>query len=424
VPLVLLSVLVAIVASALALHVGSQPKLPPRVLLTSTLMMGAAISGMHYIGMAAMRIPAVITWSAVLVAASIGIGIGASFATITLAFRLRRHEGRLFGRMKLGAAIVMGFAIVGMHYTAMAAASFGPPTGVAQSGPGLLLPVQGLSVAVIAGTLLILGLALASAAIDERERLLEREQRARQDVEAASRLKDEFLATLSHELRTPLNVILGRTQMLRSIAHDGRVRELTDMIERNGAALAKLVEDLLDVSRITLGHLRLDSQPLRLAELLTIAAQGVQPAAQAKEIQLTVNGSDPAVVSGDPTRVQQIIWNLLTNAIKFTPPRGRVEATVTSGKGEVKLTVADNGRGIDPEFLPHVFEPFRQAEKSASRTQGGLGIGLSIVRHLVELHGGTVTAASRGPGHGSVFTVTLPPAHDSRTVERRRSRRA
>ena len=142
------------------------------------------------------------------------------------------------------------------------------------------------------------------------------------------------------------------------------------MIERNAAALAKLVEDLLDVSRITLGHLRLDSQPLRLADLLTIATQGVQPAAQAKEIQLTVNASDPAVVSGDPTRVQQIIWNLLTNAIKFTPPRGCVEATVSSGKGEVTLTVADNGRGIDPEFLPYVFEPFRQAEKSVSRTHG------------------------------------------------------
>jgi len=424
VPLVLLSVLVAIAASALALHIGSQARLPMRALFPASLLMGTAISGMQFIGMAAMRIPAAISWSAVFVAASIGMAIAASFATITLAFRLRRDEGRLFGRMKLGAAIIIGFSVVGMHYTGMAAASFGPATGQAQSGPGLLLPVQGLSVAVIAGTLLILGLALASAAIDERERLLVREQRARQAVETASRLKDEFLATLSHELRTPLNVILGRTQMLRSIAPDGRVGELTDIIERNGAALAKLVEDLLDVSRITLGHLRLDSQALRLGDLLAVAAQGVLPAAQAKEIQLTVNASDPAVVSGDPTRVQQIIWNLLTNAIKFTPPRGRVEATVSSGKGEVKLTVADNGRGIDPEFLPHVFEPFRQAEKSTSRTHGGLGIGLSIVRHLVELHGGTVTAASRGPGQGSVFTVTLPPAHDSRGIERRRARRA
>jgi signal transduction histidine kinase len=424
VPRVLLSVLAAIAASALALHISSQARLPPRVLLTSSLLMGAAISGMHYIGMAAMRIPAVITWSAVLVVASIGMGVAASFAAITLAFRLRRDEGRLFGWMKLGAAVIMGFAVIGMHYTGMAAASFGPPTGLAQSGPGLLLSVQGLSVAVIAGTLLILGLALASAALDERERLLERDPRARRVVAAASRLTDVFRATLSHELRTPLNVILGRTQMLRSSAPDGRVRELTDMIERNGAALAKLVEDLLDVSRITLGHLRLDSQPLRLADLLTIAAQGVQPAAQAKEIELTVNVSDPAVVSGDPTRVQQIIWNLLTNAIKFTPPRGRVEATVSSSKGEVTLTVADTGRGIDPEFLPHVFEPFRQAEKSASRTQGGLGIGLSIVRHLVELHGGTVTAASRGLDQGSTFTVTLPTAHDSRGIERRRTRRA
>jgi signal transduction histidine kinase len=416
VPLVLLSVLVAIAASALALHIGSRPALPAHVAVAASLLMGAAISGMHYIGMAAMRIPAAITWSAVLVVVSVLIAGMASFAAMTLAFRLRRDEGRLFGWMKLGAAAIMGIAVVGMHYTGMAAASFGPATG-APHHAGMALHGQGLSIAVIAGTLLILGLALASAAIDERELRLEREQRVRQDVEAASRLKDEFLATLSHELRTPLNVILGRTQMLRSIAHDGRVRELTDMIERNGAALAKLVEDLLDVSRITLGHVRLDPQPVRLADLLTISAQGVRPAAQAKDIRLTVSAADPGLVTGDQTRLQQIIWNLLTNAIKFTPAHGHVDASVWRDADQIRLVVCDSGRGIDPAFLPHVFEPFRQQEPSASRTHGGLGIGLSIVRHLVELHGGTVMAHSTGHDRGSLFTVILPAAHEAeRTV--------
>jgi diguanylate cyclase len=414
VPLVASSVIVAIAASALGLHVGSRPELPGRVLAGSAVMMGAAISGMHYIGMAAMIIPALIEWNLVLVAGSIVIAVVASLAALTLAFHLGRNDNRLFGWAKLGAALIMGLAVVGMHYTGMAAAQFGPP---AVGVPRLTVPgglhVQGLSVAVIAGTLLILGLALASAAIDERERLLAREQQARLEIEAASRLKDEFLATLSHELRTPLNVILGRTQMLRSLMHEhARARELTDMIERNGAALAKLVEDLLDVSRITLGHVRLDTQSIRLSDLLTVTAHSIQPAAQAKQIRLTVDAADGSVVHGDQTRLQQIVWNLLTNAIKFTPQNGRVEASVSSRDGYAVLTVSDSGRGISKGFLPHVFEPFRQAEPSTSRSAGGLGIGLSIVKHLVELHGGTIAAASEGEGRGSTFVVRLPIARD------------
>jgi signal transduction histidine kinase len=411
--LVLLSVVVAIAASALALHVGSRPALPVHVLIVASLLMGAAISGMHYIGMAAMHIGASIQWNPVLIVASIVIAVGASFVAMMLAFRLRLEEGRLFGWMKLGAAMFMGFAVVGMHYTGMAAATFSAATATPPHGGSAALHGEGLSIAVIAGTLLILGLALASAAIDERERLLAREQQVRQDVENASRLKDEFLATVSHELRTPLNVILGRTQMLHDAADDAdRVRELTKIIERNGAALAHLVEDLLDVSRITLGHVRLDTQPLRLADLLTNAVHGIQPAAQVKDIRLDVHATDAGVVTGDPTRLQQIIWNLLTNAIKFTPSQGHVEARISRDNGQVVLTVSDSGRGIDPAFLPHVFEPFRQAELTASRSHGGLGIGLSIVRHLVELHGGTITARSEGAGQGSVFAVTLPSAPD------------
>jgi diguanylate cyclase len=413
VSLVALSVAVAIAASALGLHVGSRPELPGRVLAESAVLMGAAISGMHYIGMAAMIIPAAIEWNWLLVSASIAIAVVASLAALTMAFHLRRDNQRLFGWTKLGAALIMGIAVVGMHYTGMAAAQFGAPVGASPASAMPGLHVQGLSVAVIAGTLLILGLALASAAIDERERLLAREQQTRQEIEAASRLKDEFLATLSHELRTPLNVILGRTQMLRSLMNENaRARELTEMIERNGTALAKLVEDLLDVSRITLGHVRLDTQSIRLADLLTVAAQSIQPAAQAKQIRLTVNAADGGIVHGDTTRLQQIVWNLLTNAIKFTPQNGQVSASVSTDDGYAVLTVTDSGRGISKSFLPHVFEPFRQAEPSTSRTGGGLGIGLSIVKHLVELHGGTIAAASEGEGRGSTFIVRLPLARD------------
>jgi signal transduction histidine kinase len=407
-PKVVLSVLVAIAASALALHVASRRVLPIGVLTRSSLLMGAAISGMHYIGMWAMELPATVTWRPWFIVASVVIAVVASFAALTLAFRLRQEHGPLFQWMKLGAACVMGLAIVGMHYTGMAAAQFGPPLAADIAG-GMVMQSRGLSFAVIAGTALILGLALARAAVDERERLLEREQRARIEVEASNRLKDEFMATLSHELRTPLNVILGRTQMLRSAASDAeRVRQLTEMIDRNASALAKLVEDLLDVSRITLGYVRLECQPVRLSEVLAVSVQAIQPSAHAKEISLSVNATDEGLISADAARLQQIIWNLLTNAIKFTPDRGRVEASVGRRSNRIVLTISDTGCGIEPGFLPHIFEPFRQAEPMMTRTHGGLGIGLSIVRHLVELHGGTIAVHSAGTGRGSTFTVQLP----------------
>jgi signal transduction histidine kinase len=299
-----------------------------------------------------------------------------------------------------------------MHYTDLSMVTTAG-TAVEHIEQGLSLFSQGISVALIPGTLLLVGLALTITAIDARERLLTREQQVRHDIEQTSRIKDEFLATLSHELRTPLNVILGRTQMLHGAAHDeSRVRELTAAIERNGAALAKLVEDLLDVSRITLGHVRLDTQPVRMTDLLTIAAQGIQPSAQVKNITLTVKSTVPGLVIGDPTRLQQIIWNLLVNAIKFTPPHGHVDAAVVSEAGRIVLTVSDSGCGIHPSFLPHVFEPFRQAESTTSGLSGGLGIGLSIVRQLIELHGGTITAQSAGAGLGSAFIVSLPAARE------------
>ena len=408
-PLVLLSIVVAVAASALALFVASRSTLPIPVLAASSVFMGSAINGMHYIGMAAMRLPAAVTWRPILVAASIAIAVAASFVALLLAFRLR-HEGTgLLRTPRLWAALAMGTAIAGMHYTGMAAARFTPAATPPESG-ALLLHTGSMSIAVTIGTVVILSVALASAAFSERTRLLASEQQARRHAEEASRLKDEFLATLSHELRTPLNVIVGRTYMLRSIAHDpAQVIQAADTIARNGEALSHMVEDLLDVSRMTFGGVRLEWQSVDLPALLELALDAVKPGAEAKAIELAV-AAGPRVprVMGDQIRLQQVMWNLLTNAVKFTPAGGGILASVRHQGHHVVLTVTDTGQGIDPAFLPHVFDMFRQAEPTNTRSYGGLGIGLSIVRRLVELHGGQVSAASAGLGCGTTFTVSLP----------------
>jgi signal transduction histidine kinase len=419
--LVLLSVLVAIGASALALFVASRTSLPLPVLGLASLSMGAAINGMHYIGMAAMRLPAIITWQPDLVALSVVIAVGASFAALLMAFRLRATASGLFHWSKLGAATLMGLAISGMHYTGMAAAQF-TPAAIGLDGDTLSLHTTGMAVGVIVGTVAILSMALAGAAFNERARLLAMEQHARGEAEAANRLKDEFLATLSHELRTPLNVILGRLQMLRAHAADpAKVTETTGTITRNAEALRHVVEDLLDVSRMTLGGMHLERQPVDMAALLDAAADSIRAGAHAKGVRLAIHASrgQPRVI-GDAARLQQVIWNLLTNAVKFTPPGGQVRVDLGREGPHIVLTVTDTGRGIDPGFLPHVFDMFRQAEPSASRTEGGLGIGLSIVQRLVELHGGTASAGSAGLDHGATFTVRLPHQAAETTKVRRR----
>ncbi len=244
----------------------------------------------------------------------------------------------------------------------------------------------------------------------ERELLLEREQAARADAETANRMKDEFLATLSHELRTPLNAILGWTQLLRvrnfNEITTGRALET---IERNTRSLTQLIEDVLDVSRIIKGTLHLSMDRVKLVPLIEAAIDTVYPAAQAKEI--TINCKfDPKVevVVGDANRLQQVVWNLLSNAVKFTPKGGRVDVQLEGIESYVQIRVSDTGGGIAAEFLPHVFERFRQADSSSTRSHGGLGLGLAIVRHLVELHGGTVSAESAGIGQGATFIVSLP----------------
>ena len=244
----------------------------------------------------------------------------------------------------------------------------------------------------------------------ERAELLTRERDARREAEAANRLKDEFLATLSHELRTPLNAIMGWASMLRQDAldDDGRLRAL-EIIERNAKSQQQLINDILDVSKIIRGALRLDMQSINVIESLRAALESVTPTAHAKRQELTAAlPEDPVFVAGDRERLQQVFWNLLTNALKYTPQNGKIDVILSTNDGDVDVTIRDNGVGIAPDVLPYVFERFRQGEGGTTREFGGLGLGLAIVRHLTEMHGGSVHAFSRGTGHGATFTVTLP----------------
>jgi PAS domain S-box-containing protein len=250
----------------------------------------------------------------------------------------------------------------------------------------------------------------AQMGIRERENLLASEQEARKQAETASRMKDDFLGLLSHELRTPLNAILGWTRMLSTGSLESDVfARAVDTIDRNAKLQARLIEDMLDVSRIISGKLRLDAQPVDLSSVINAAVDTLRPAADAKSIRVyTILDFGSGNVLGDSMRLQQVIWNMLSNAIKFTPRNGSIRVSLSRINSHVEITVVDSGDGIDEDFLPHVFDRFRQADSGASKKHGGLGLGLSIVRHLVELHGGTVEAANREDTGGAVFTVKLP----------------
>jgi PAS domain S-box-containing protein len=245
---------------------------------------------------------------------------------------------------------------------------------------------------------------------EEREQLLASERAARIAGERANRLKDEFLATLGHELRTPLNAITGWLELLRLEADNPKmIREGVEVIERNVRAQAQLIDDLLDVSRIISGKVRLDIKPVQLADVLRAALDTVHPAALTKGVRLeSVIQAHAPEISGDFGRLQQVVWNLLTNAIKFTPRGGKVQLLLEQVESSLVVRVSDTGEGIGPEFLPHVFERFRQADGSPSRQHGGLGLGLSIVKTLIEMHGGQVTVQSAGKGQGATFELRLP----------------
>jgi signal transduction histidine kinase len=266
---------------------------------------------------------------------------------------------------------------------------------------------------------------------DEREQLLESESAARQEAERAGRIKDEFLATLSHELRTPLNAIFGWTQLIKMDPGDAEaIAEGINVIDRNVRLQTELIDDLLDMSRIISGKVRLDMRPIKLPEVIDAALDSTMPTLLAKNIRLEKSIS-PGVdhVNGDPGRLQQVLWNLLSNAIKFTPKGGTIQVLGEQVHSHVEISVTDSGEGIAAEFLPQLFERFTQADASTTRNHGGLGLGLSIVRHLVEMHGGEIHAESPGVGQGATFRIRLPmlalnsaaaePQHDAGTGYRR-----
>ena len=245
--------------------------------------------------------------------------------------------------------------------------------------------------------------------VTERKQMEVRLREQADALERANRMKDEFLATLSHELRTPLNSILGWSEMLLGpgLPSDTQRRAL-ESINRNAKAQAALISDLLDVSRIVSGKLRLDVRPVDMAEVVKAACESIQPAADARNIQLTTVIDNRPVLVGDPERLQQVLWNLLSNSVKYSQPGGRIDVDVRRVENQIRIAVRDNGAGIPQDALAHIFEPFRQADSSTTRMQAGLGLGLAIVRHLVDLHGGTISATSGGPGEGATFTVALP----------------
>jgi signal transduction histidine kinase len=263
----------------------------------------------------------------------------------------------------------------------------------------------------------MLALASVTAQALDRARLYADTETALREAEAASKLKDEFLATVSHELRTPLNAILGWTSMLRGPVLDGAASaKALEVIERNARSLARLVDDVLDVSTIIRGKLRIEHRRIEVAQLVRAAIDAATPAVTTKDIALvSVIADDAGAVEGDPDRLQQVVWNLVSNAVKFTPRGGSVRVEVKREPTMVSIVVSDTGVGIAPEFVAHVFERFRQYDSSTTRPHGGLGLGLAIARHLVELHGGALTVTSEGLGKGATFTVELAAARAARS---------
>jgi signal transduction histidine kinase/ActR/RegA family two-component response regulator len=426
VPITVVSLLLPISVSGLALWQVSRADPNRMRLVVSAILMGAGIDSMHYTGMAAMRMMPGIVYDPSLVALSVAIAVAASGLALWIAQWSRQ---RSTAAPRVAAAVVMGCAIVGMHYTGMAAAGF-PDDSVCMAARGGVHQ-DALATVVVLAAICVLGIAMTASVFDarleanarilalsqataaERALLLERERAARDHAERLSSMKDEFLATLSHELRTPLNAILGWAAMLqRGTKDEATLRRGLDTIERNARAQNQLIDDLLDMSRIVAGTIRLDMHDADLARIVDTALATVQPAAEAKRIDLRADlARDGGIwLRADPGRLQQVLWNLLSNAVKFTPNSGAIQVRLARDGDDAVLQVSDSGIGIAPEFLPYVFDRFRQQDASITRRHGGLGLGLSIARQLVELHGGTIAVDSGGDGAGATFTLRLPLA--------------
>jgi signal transduction histidine kinase len=424
VPLTLLSLLLPILVSGIALWRVGRPQVGLKGLAGSGVLMGLGINTMHYTGMAALRMRPAIEYDPGLFTLSALIAVLASIGALWIGFKLRHNIPHAW-LARIGAAVALGCAISGMHYTGMAAAHFpagsicmAASRGVSQDGLAVMVVIASFGILTIALLVSVFDaslerhsrlLAASQAAVEERQGMLVREREARSQAESVSAMKDEFLATLSHELRTPLNAVLGWAVLLQRGTQDAATRQRgLEAIERNARAQAKLIDDLLDMSRIIAGKVRLEVQEIDAAGFVEAAVETARPAALAKRIELTTRLAGGGAITGDPNRLQQVMWNLLSNAVKFTPAEGTIGVTLERAGPEVVITVADSGIGIAPEFLPHVFGRFRQADASTTRRHGGLGLGLAIARQLVELQGGTIAVDSQGTGCGTTFIVRFP----------------
>jgi diguanylate cyclase len=434
-----LSLILPIMVSGMALWQVSRPQLPMRRLTSGTVLMGIGINAMHYTGMAAMQMEPGILYDPWLFAASVVIAIAASGAALWIAYRLRQNMPHIWAP-RLLAAIFMGVAIAGMHYTGMAAANFplgsicrASSDGFNQNSLAGMVIIATLGVLTVAMLATIYDarlesrmqlLAISEATSADRQTLLILEREARVQAENINEMKDEFLAVISHELRTPLNAIVGWAQILKRGGVDEVVLQKgIDTIERNARAQAQLIDDLLDMSKIISGKVMLEMQSVDTVALIEHAIETARPAAARKNIRVDQSlDPDARPIFADMRRMQQVLWNLLSNAVKFTPEGGSIRVTLAQSGDGVLITVQDSGIGIPPEFLPFVFDRFRQADASTTRRYGGLGLGLSIVKNLVQLHGGAVQVASSGESLGAVFTVTLPFDQSSSSSSRKAAR--
>jgi len=318
--------------------------------------------------------------------------------TLIIPLERRHEEDTVLARIRAGKSVD--------HFETVRVRKDGQTVDVSLT----ISPVRGADNQIVGASKIARDITARKAIERERAGLLAREQAARAEAETANRAKDDFLTTLSHELRTPLNAVYGWAAILKT----GQVDEATrakaiDTIMRNSNSQVQLIDDLLDIGRITSGKLRLEVQSIELPPVIEAALEAVRPAALAKTIDLETQ-LDPRAgpITGDPNRLQQVVWNLLINAVKFTPVGGRIEVRLAQARPYVEIVVRDTGCGITPEFLPHVFDRFRQGDSSSTRVHSGIGLGLTLVKHLAELHGGTVAADSPGPGQGATFTVRLP----------------
>jgi signal transduction histidine kinase/CheY-like chemotaxis protein len=311
---------------------------------------------------------------------------------------LRDEEKMILGRLRQGQRIE--------HFETVRATKDGRRINISLT----VSPIRNSSGQVIGASKIARDITERVRIEEERDFLLTSERAARERAEAASRAKDEFVAMISHEIRSPLNAILGWSQMLRQGTLDQTATaNALESIERNARAQAQLVSDLLDISRVITGKLRINARPVDITDSLESALESIRPAAEAKQIQIEVEREPYAsVITGDSDRLQQVFWNLLSNAVKFTPRGGRVKISVSRIESQLEIAISDTGAGIKQEFIPYIFDRFTQADTTTARRHAGLGLGLAIVRHIIELHGGVVAAESEGVGQGATFRITLP----------------